>query len=119
MELNIKDLRKVFKQTFQKWCEKDPFRESAIIAYYSIFSLPGLLLLIITIAVFFFGKSNPASGYGAAVSIVLILLCVSYSSMILFFGAEFTATYSKMFSGKIISNENGVKVVANKQDNTV
>jgi membrane protein len=50
---------------------------------------------------FYFGKANPASGYGAAGSVILILLWVSYSSMILFFGAEFTATYAKIYSGNI------------------
>jgi membrane protein len=50
---------------------------------------------------FYFGKVQPASIYGAANSIILILLWVSYSSMILFFGAEFTAAYAKMYSGKI------------------
>lgn len=35
---------------------KDPFRESAVIAYYAIFSLPGLFVLIITLAGIFFGK---------------------------------------------------------------
>ena len=48
---------------------------------------------------YYFGKANPASVYGAAGSIILILLWVSYSSMILFFGAEFTAAYAKMYSG--------------------
>ncbi len=43
---------------------------------------------------FYFGKSNPASTYGAAGSIVLVLLWVSYSSLIFFFGAEFTRQYS-------------------------
>jgi membrane protein len=50
---------------------------------------------------FYFGKAEPTSIYGAAGSIVLILLWVSYSSMILFFGAEFTAAYAKMYSGKV------------------
>lgn len=48
---------------------------------------------------FYFGKAEPASIYGAAGSIILILLWVSYSSMILFFGAEFTAAYAKMYTG--------------------
>ena len=48
---------------------------------------------------YYFGKADPASVYGAAGSIILILLWVSYSSMILFFGAEFTAAYAKMYSG--------------------
>jgi membrane protein len=50
---------------------------------------------------YYFGKANPASVYGAAGSIILILLWVSYSSMILFFGAEFTAAYTNMFSSKV------------------
>ncbi len=50
---------------------------------------------------YYFGKAEPASIYGAAGSIILILLWVSYSSMILFFGAEFTAAYAKMYSGII------------------
>ena len=43
---------------------------------------------------FYLSKTNPASAYGAAGSIVLILLWVSYSSMILFYGAEFTRAYA-------------------------
>jgi membrane protein len=53
---------------------------------------------------FYFGKAEPASIYGAAGSIILILLWVSYSSMILFFGAEFTAVYAKMYSGTVPPN---------------
>lgn len=52
----------------------------------------------------YFGKIQPASAYGAASSIVLILLWVSYSTMILFFGAEFTAAYAKMYSGRVSPN---------------
>lgn len=60
----------------------------------------GLLFTIgKTALAFYFGKSDPASVYGAAGSIILILLWVSYSSMIMFFGAEFTATYAKMYTG--------------------
>ncbi len=45
----------------------------------------------------YFGKSNPGSTYGAAGSIVLVLLWVSYSCLIFFFGAEFTRIYSKRY----------------------
>jgi membrane protein len=38
----------------------------------------------------YFGKAEPASTYGAAGSVVLIMLWVSYSCMIVFLGAEFT-----------------------------
>lgn len=42
----------------------------------------------------YFGTAQPGSTYGAAGSIVLVLLWVSYSCLIFFFGAEFTRVYS-------------------------
>jgi len=45
----------LLKASFIKWFDRDPFREGAIIAYYSIFSLPGLLVVVITVAGYFFG----------------------------------------------------------------
>ncbi|MBY5957277.1 YihY/virulence factor BrkB family protein [Membranicola marinus] len=50
---------------------------------------------------FYFGQTNPGSTYGAAGSVVLMLLWVSYSSLILFFGAEFTYVYAKHYGIKI------------------
>lgn len=47
---------------------------------------------------YYFGEANPGSTYGAAGTIVLILLWVSYSCLILFFGAEFTYVYAKKYS---------------------
>jgi membrane protein len=58
-----------------------------------------------TALAFYFGNANPASVYGAAGSIILILIWVSYSSMILFFGAEFTYIYAKTYSGKVIPSK--------------
>jgi membrane protein len=61
---------------------------------------------------FYFGNAHPGTGYGAAGSVILIMLWVSYSSMIVFFGAEFTHAYATMFSGKVTPSEIGkVKVV--------
>lgn len=56
MKQKIKDLGKILKTTSIEWNKKDPFRHSAIIAYYAIFSMPGLLVLIITITGYFYGK---------------------------------------------------------------
>lgn len=53
-----------------------------------------------TALAFYFGKADPGSGYGAAGSVILILLWTSYSSMIMFFGAEFTASYANFYSAK-------------------
>lgn len=52
---------KMLKTALLKWYDRDPFREGAIIAYYAIFSLPGLLVLVITLAGYFFG-SEAVSG---------------------------------------------------------
>jgi membrane protein len=62
-----------------------------------------------TALAFYFGKADPGSGYGAAGSVILILLWTSYSSMIMFFGAEFTASYAAFYSGKVPASETGVK----------
>lgn len=53
----------------------------------------------------YFGKANPGTGYGAAGSIILIMLWVNYTSIIVLFGAEFTHAYATMFSGKVAPSE--------------
>ena len=60
-----------------------------------------LFILGKTIIGFYLSKTNPGSLYGAAGSIVLILLWVSYSSMIFFYGAEFTRAYADHYTGKV------------------
>jgi membrane protein len=54
---------------------------------------------------FYIGQSDVGSTYGAAGSLVILLLWVYYSSIILYFGAEFTLAYSKQFGGAIQPNE--------------
>jgi len=53
---------KLLKTAAKRWNDRDPWRESAIMAYYAIFSLPGLLLVIITLAGYFFEEQR-ISGY--------------------------------------------------------
>ncbi|MEJ0056957.1 MAG: YhjD/YihY/BrkB family envelope integrity protein [Bacteroidota bacterium] len=48
----------------------------------------------------YLSKSNIGETYGAAASIVLILLWVYYSSIILYFGAEFTKMYALHYGGR-------------------
>ena len=62
MKIKIREATLLFTNAFKKWNEKDPFRESAVIAYYAIFSLPGLLVLVITLAGYFFGRDAVISG---------------------------------------------------------
>jgi membrane protein len=56
----------------------------------------------------YFGKSDPASTYGAAGSIILIMLWVSYSGMILLFGAEFTQVYARRYGHRVEPTEGAV-----------
>ncbi|MAU70534.1 MAG: ribonuclease BN [Pseudozobellia sp.] len=56
-----------------------------------------LFLLGKLILGYYFGQANPGSTYGAAGTIVLILLWVSYSCLILLFGAKFTFVYANRY----------------------
>jgi membrane protein len=58
----------------------------------------------------YFGKADPGSAYGAAGSIVLIMLWVSYSCMIVFLGAEFTKQYTLHRGDKIIPRKDAVLI---------
>lgn len=58
---------------------------------------------------FYFGEANPGSTYGAAGTIVLVLLWVSYSCLILFFGAKFTYVFSKRYGLGIASYSKTIK----------
>ncbi|WP_394758483.1 YihY/virulence factor BrkB family protein [Flavobacterium sp.] len=68
MKHNLKNLGKLFKTTFKEWWDKDPFRQSAIIAYYAIFGIPGLLVLIIAVAGYFFGTETVNQNLMAQIS---------------------------------------------------
>ncbi len=48
----------LFIKTGKQWIKNDPFQQSAVIAYYTLFSLPSLMVMIISVAGYFFGKSN-------------------------------------------------------------
>lgn len=58
---------------------------------------------------FYFGMANPGSAYGAAGSLILILLWVSYSCLILFFGAEFTQVYARRYNHPISPSKHARK----------
>lgn len=61
----------------------------------------------------------PASAYGAAGSIILILLWIYYTSAILFFGAEFTKVYAKKHAGEIMPSRYAVRVVQSEIEHDV
>ena len=49
----------------------------------------------------YIGTSDPGSAYGAAGSIIVILVWIYYSSLIVFYGAEFTQQYASKIGQRI------------------
>ena len=91
---------KIFPDAKIKW--KDVWIGSFLTAFLFVIGKAGLGL--------YFSKADPGVGYGAAGSVILILLWVSYSSMLVLYGAEFTHAYAVSNSGKVIPTE-----IANKE----
>jgi membrane protein len=67
----------------------------------------------------YFGKSDPGSAYGAAGSIILIMLWVSYSGMILLFGAEFTQVYAKRDGHRVEPTEGAVSTEGSSDNGAI
>src|SRR5690606_41493466 len=52
----LKVVWKALKRTVKSFDDIDPFNKSIVIAYYAILSLPGLLVIIVNVAGYFFGE---------------------------------------------------------------
>jgi len=48
----------ILNKSLKNWLYDDPFTQSAAAAYYAIFALPGLLIIIMAIAAFFFEQKH-------------------------------------------------------------
>jgi membrane protein len=57
---------------------------------------------------FYIGTSEIGSSFGTAGSLIILLVWVYYSSIILYFGAEFTRAYAVKFSKGIVPNHYAV-----------
>ncbi|HSU56732.1 MAG TPA: YihY/virulence factor BrkB family protein, partial [Candidatus Dormibacteraeota bacterium] len=53
----------------------------------------------------YLGRESTRSSYGAAGSVIIILMWIYYASVILFFGAEFTQVYAKQTGTKIVPDK--------------
>ncbi len=62
----------------------------------------------------YLSRTPIASWFGAAGSVILILLWVYYSAIILYFGAEFTKVFATTHGQKIIPNEYSVQIIKHK-----
>jgi membrane protein len=68
----------------------------------ALFSIGKLLLGL------YLGKSSFTSSYGAAGSVVALIVWVYYSSQIVFMGAEFTQVYARRFGSRIEPSKDAV-----------
>lgn len=72
-------------------------------------ALTALLFTIGKFAIgFYLGKSDVGSAYGAAGSLVILLVWVYYSAQILLFGAEFTQVFANTLGSRIVPSNNAV-----------
>jgi membrane protein len=62
----------------------------------------------------YLGRSASISAYGAAGSLVVVMLWVYYSSQVLLFGAEFTQHFAKRFGERVEVAENAERLVAER-----
>lgn len=71
----------------------------AEIKWRTVWTGAGVTTLLFLIGKFligqYFGFADPSSTYGAAGSVVLLLLWINYSCLIVIYGAEFTEVYSR------------------------
>jgi len=86
----------------------------AEIALKDVFIGAALTTLLFTVGKFalgfYLGRSSATSAYGAAGSLVLILLWIYYSAQIFLFGAEFTQVYARKHGSRVVPDEDAVRV---------
>ena len=58
----------------------------------------------------YLGRSGGASSYGAAGSLIVLLVWVYYSTQIVFFGAEFAQVYANRFGSHVTPSSNAIAV---------
>jgi membrane protein len=90
------------------------------IAWKDVWIGAAVTALLFTLGKFLIGlyiaHSSAASAFGAAGSVVILLLWVYYSSQILFLGAEFTQVYASRYGSRIVPDEHAVPVVVEKRE---
>ena len=87
----------------------------AVVAWKEVWigaAFAGVLFVIAKIGLgYYIGTSNPASAYGAAGSLILILLWIYYTAVIFLLGAEFTQVHARRHGTGILPEEGAVRIV--------
>jgi uncharacterized BrkB/YihY/UPF0761 family membrane protein len=61
------------------------------------------------------GKGSVGSDYGAAASVIIMIVWVYYSAQILFLGAEFTRVYANRYGSRVVPADNAEPISAEKR----
>jgi membrane protein len=84
------------------------------IAWRDVWVGAGMTAVLFTVGKFllglYLGQSGVTSAYGAAGSLVLVLVWVYYSGLIFFFGAEFTQVYANTYGTGVKPDETAMAV---------
>ncbi|MCS3530509.1 YihY/virulence factor BrkB family protein [Chryseobacterium sp. JUb7] len=89
---NIKFFWEVLKETFTEWNNSSASKDSASLAYYAIFSIPGLLIIIIWIAGYFFGEEAIRGQISSQISGIM--------------GPDVAKSIQSMIAGALIDKQN-------------
>ncbi len=92
MVQNIKFFWEALKETFSEWNSSSASKDSASLAYYAIFSIPGLLIIIIWVAGYFFGEEAIRGQISSQISE--------------FMGTEASKSVENMIAGALIDKKN-------------
>ena len=63
-----------------------------------------------SVLAFYLGSGAAGSAYGAASSLITLLLWIYYSAQIMLFGAEFTQVYANTYGSRVRPKEHAVKI---------
>ncbi len=66
---------------------------------------------------YYLARMNPGGAFGAASSVVAILIWVYYSMQIILLGAKFTQVFSNRYGSRVLPNGKAVRIVRNLEDN--
>lgn len=76
--------------------------------------------LIFTVGEFIIGyylaRMNPGGAFGAASSVIVILIWVYYSMQIILLGAKFTQVFSNRYGSRVLPSTKAVRVIRNLED---
>jgi len=67
---------------------------------------------------YYLARMNPSGAFGAASSVVAILIWVYYSMQIILLGAKFTQVFSNRYGSQVLPSTTAVRVIRNLEDNS-